>query len=289
MTKQEEARLKQVFSKPEFRNILTGEVEKQRNLLVAYLRQEGLFSDVAYAIVDVGWKGNLQDSLSTILEEEGRRRPVSGFYVGLNYRGSLQEKGERKTYLFDLRNDPHWRLQIPQPQSCIETFCAANHGSTIGYCVQEGSIVPVLQRWQTGPFETWGLEELQTVAAAYATELARVLGWLGKTSIDPLLAVRSLAFIWSNPTREEAECLGSFPFMEDQSGTGAKPLARPLPWRHFATIGKSKYFKSYRVIWVEGCLRLTPEPRSSLLRFANVVKNAGRRALSWHDCGQVTR
>jgi hypothetical protein len=97
MTRENERKLKQVFSRPEFKNVLTGEAEKQRNLLVAYLRQEGLFSGVADAIVDVGWKGNLQDSLGTILEEEGRRRPVIGFYIGLNYRGSLREKGERKT------------------------------------------------------------------------------------------------------------------------------------------------------------------------------------------------
>jgi predicted HAD superfamily hydrolase len=280
MTRENEAKLKRVFSEPEFKNVLSGEAEKQRNLLVAYLRQEGLFSDVAYAIVDVGWKGNLQDSLGTILEEEGRRRPVSGFYVGLNYRGPLREKGERKTYLFDLRDDPRWRLPIPQLQSCIETFCSANHGSTIGYRVQGGSIVPVLQRWQTQPLETWGLEELQTVATAYAAELARVLSWFNKITIDPLLAARSLAFTWSNPTLEEAECLGSFPFIEDQAGIGARPLARPLPWQHFARIGKSRYFKAYRVIWLEGCLRLTPEPRSSLLRFANAVKNAGGMALS---------
>jgi FMN phosphatase YigB (HAD superfamily) len=282
MTRQNEAKLKQAFSEPEFKNVLIGEAEKQRNLLVAYLRQEGLFSDVAYAIVDVGWKGNLQDSLGTILEEEGKRRPVSGFYVGLNYRGrgDLREKGERKTYLFDLRDDPQWRLHIPQLQSCIETFCSANHGSTIGYRVQGGSVVPALQEWQTEPLETWGLEELQTVATAYAAELARVLSWFNKISVYPLLAARSLAFTWSNPTLEEAECLGSFPFIEDQAGIGAKPLARPLPWRHFARIGKSRYFKSYRVIWLEGSLRLTPEPRSSLLRFANAVKNAGGMALS---------
>jgi len=283
MTRENERKLKQVFSRPEFKNVLTGEAEKQRNLLVAYLRQEGLFSGVADAIVDVGWKGNLQDSLGTILEEEGRRRPVIGFYIGLNYRGSLREKGERKTYLFDLRDDPRWRLQIPQLQSCIETFCSANHGSTIGYRVQGGSIVPVLQRWQTGSLETWGLEELQTVAAAYAAELARFLCRFNKISIDPLLAARSLAVTWSNPTREEAECLGSFPFIEDQSGIGAKPLARALPWRHFARIAKSRYSKSYRVIWLEGCLRLTPEPRSSLLRFASAVKNAGGMALSCYN------
>jgi len=282
MSQENEARLKKVFTEPKFQKLLVREAEKQRALLVAYLQEEGFFSDVASAIVDVGWKGNLQDSLAVILEEEGKRDPVGGFYVGLNHRGSRPEKGERRTYLFDLRRDPKWRLKIPQPQSCIETFCSANHGSTLGYRAEGDSIVPVLQQWRTEPLETWGLEVLHRVAAAYAAELARVLVWLGKIDIDPMLAVYSLALTWSNPAFEEAECLGSFPFVEDQSGIGAKPLARPLPWRHFARVVKSKYSRSYRVIWVEGCLRLTPEPRSSLLRVANLVKSAGSWALSWN-------
>jgi predicted HAD superfamily hydrolase len=280
MSQENEVRLKEVFLNPRFQKILMREAEEQRAWLVVYLKQEGLFSGVECAVVDVGWKANLQDSLGVILEQEGHR-PVEGFYVGLYNRGTRQEKGERRAYLFDLRRDPHWRLPFPQPQSCVEAFCAANHGSTFGYRAKGDSIAPVLQPWYTGPLETWGLEVLQAVATEFAAELGRVLLWMGNVTISPLLAARSLALTWSNPTLEEAECLGSFPLIDDQLGTGAKSLAHPLPWQHFARIIKSKYSKPYRVGWIEGCLRLTPEPRSSLLRFANHMKKAGNWALSW--------
>jgi predicted HAD superfamily hydrolase len=280
MSQKNEAKLKRIFLDPEFKKVLQREAENQRVLFVSYLKQEGLFSRVEHAIVDVGWNGNLQDSLGIILEEEGYP-PVRGFYVGLNYRGNRKETGTRKAYLFDLRDDPKWRLPIPQPQSCIETFCAANHGSTIRYRAETGTICSVLQGWDTEPLKTWGLEVFQTVVTEYAAELAKFLFWVDNFYINPLLAARSLASTWSNPTLEEAGCLGSFPFLEDQVGTGAKPLARPLPWRHFARIIQSKYSKSYRVIWMEGCLRLTPEPRSSLLRLANYAKNAIRCLLIW--------
>jgi FMN phosphatase YigB (HAD superfamily) len=279
MSQRNEFKLKAVFLDPQFQKILRRAAEERRALLVAYLRQEGLFSGTKCAIVDVGWNGNLQDSLGAILEEEGQK-PVNGFYVGLNHRRIRRERGERKTYLFDLRTDPKWRLPIPQPQSCIEVFCTANHGATVGYHTEGDTIAPLLRPWQTGPFEAWGLEVLQTVATAYAAELARVLLWMDSLNIDPLLAVRSLAFTWRNPTLEEAECLGSFPFTEDQVGIDSRPLARPLPWQHFSRIFKSRYSKLYRVIWIEGSLRLTPEPRRSLLRFANCIKKAGTWALS---------
>jgi predicted HAD superfamily hydrolase len=285
MNQENETKLKKIFLDSDFRRLLQREAEKQRELFVSYLKQEGLFSGIDHAIVDAGWNGNLQDSLGIILEEEGYP-PVSGYYVGLNYRGKRREIGTRKAYLFDLRYDPKWRLPIPQPQSCIETFCAANHGSTIGYRAETGTISPVLQGWENGPLRTWGLEVLQTVVTEYAAELAEFLFLLDNFDIPPLLAARSLASTWSNPTLEEAVCLGSFPFVEDQIGTGAKPLARPLPWRHFARIIQSKYSKSYRVIWMEGCLRLTPEPRSSLLRLANYAKNAVRSALIWKMQGE---
>jgi predicted HAD superfamily hydrolase len=280
MSQKNEAKLKKIFLDPEFKRLLQREAESQRELFVSYLKQEGLFSGIDHAIVDVGWNGNLQDSLGLILEQEGYPS-VSGFYVGLNYRGNREEKGKREAYLFDLRQDPKWRLPIPQLQSCIETFCAANHGSTLRYRAETDSIASVSQVWDTGPMRTWGLEVLQTVVTEYAAELAKYLSWMDNLDIHPLLAARSLALTWSNPTLEEAGCLGSFPFVDDQVGTGAKPLAQSLPWRHFARIIQSKYSKSYRVIWMEGCLRLTPKPRSSLLRLANYVKNAGRSVLDW--------
>ena len=244
------------------------------------LKQEGLFEDVEYAMVDAGWQGNRQDSLGVILEEEGYR-PARGYYVGLNHRGNREEKGERSAYLFDLRHDPKWRLPMPQMRSLIEAFCAANHGSALRYGNEGDSIRSLLQAWDTGPFRKWGLEIFQAVVTEYAAELAKVIYWMDEVNLDPILAARSAALVWSNPTREEAECLGSFPFIEDQTGTGAKPLARSLPWQHFARIAKSKYSKSYRVIWMEGCLRLTPEPRSSLLRLASYVKDPGNLALNW--------
>ena len=278
MSQENEFKLKKVFVNPDFKTILRREAEKQRMLLVAYLKQEGFFSEIACAIVDVGWQANLQDSLGIVLEQEGRLA-VSGFYVGLNHRGSRKEKGERRTYLYDRRHDPKLKLPIIEPQSCIEAFCSANHGSTVRYASEGGAISAVLQEWDTNLFTTWGLDVLQTTVTEYAAELARVLYWLDELDIDPLLAARSMASTWSKPTLEEAECLGSFPFVEDQLGIGAKPLARSLPWQHFARAIKSQYSKSYRVIWMEGCLRLTPQPRSTLLRVANYIKNASHSVL----------
>jgi FMN phosphatase YigB (HAD superfamily) len=280
MSRENEAKLKRVFLNPEFQLVLQREAEEQRDMLVAYLKQEGLLSGIDCAIVDVGWQGNLQDSLGAILEQEGCQ-PVNGLYGGLTYRGNRQEKGKRQAYLFDMRDDPRWRLPISQPQSCIEAFCAADHGSTLRYRAEGDTIVPVFQDWSREPFRTWGLKIFQTVATEYAAEIARVLLWKNDLNIDPLIAATPLALTWSKPTLEEAECLGSFPFVDEQVGTAAQPLARPLPWEHFTRIAKSQYFKSYRVIWMEGCLRLTPEPRSSLLRLAKHIKNARGRALAW--------
>jgi FMN phosphatase YigB (HAD superfamily) len=273
MTRENELKMKKVFLLPDFQTMLRQKAEKQRRLFVDYLEQEGFFSGIDCAIVDVGWRANLQDSLGLIMEEEGYQ-PVSGFYVGLNNHGAREPKGERSTYLFDRRFDRKWRLPIAEPQSCIEAFCSANHGSAGQYRAEGDTIVPVLQAWDPALFQTWGLEVFQTVVCAYAAEFAKVLRWTDDVTIDPVLSALTMATTWSNPTFEEAECLGCFPFVEDQVGIGAEPMARSLPWRHFARIVKSHYAKSYRVIWMQGSLRLTPQPRSSLLRLAHYVKNA---------------
>ncbi|MBK7459805.1 MAG: hypothetical protein IPJ42_15775 [Betaproteobacteria bacterium] len=55
----------------------------KRELLQAYLQQEGVLNDDKFAIVDIGWSGNLQNSLSRALVAAGHSTTnLTGFYFG---------------------------------------------------------------------------------------------------------------------------------------------------------------------------------------------------------------
>lgn len=78
-------------------------------------------------VVDVGWKGTIQDNISNIFKD----KQIVGYYIGLNQEGSLSlnnrkygllfnlNLGEKNIYNFEMFN---W-----------EYILKANHGKTVGY------------------------------------------------------------------------------------------------------------------------------------------------------------
>ncbi|KZC98262.1 hypothetical protein AUP43_14850 [Oceanibaculum pacificum] len=68
-----------VLENPEVQNALQGHLEDQKRNLTAYLEQEGFLDDAQTAlIVDIGWRGTIQDNLCYLTKKH-----VHGCYLGL--------------------------------------------------------------------------------------------------------------------------------------------------------------------------------------------------------------
>lgn len=104
---------------------------------LGYLRQEGLFDDVRYALVDSGWTGSMQRMFRILT---GRRQ--KGYYFGM-FTLPNAEDGEFDTYLFDKRTSA--RLVSVFNNNLFETLCSAPHGMTTGYEERGGVFVPRLK------------------------------------------------------------------------------------------------------------------------------------------------
>lgn len=111
--------------------------ESCKEFAIAYLEQEGLLSDIPYAIVDSGWTGSMQRMLRVLT---GRRQV--GFYFGMYSKGR-DEDGEFYTYLFDKSTSP--LLVSKFNNNLFEAVCSAPHGMTEGYKRENGRAVPVLK------------------------------------------------------------------------------------------------------------------------------------------------
>ena len=61
--------------------------------VIGYLKQEGLLDDISYAIVDSGWVGSIQKSISHLVESTGCNRKLTVFILG--YTNMRQEWRER--------------------------------------------------------------------------------------------------------------------------------------------------------------------------------------------------
>lgn len=128
-----------------FRDVLDKKTREANGLLRQYLLQLNP-EESSFVIVDVGWKGTIQDNIYAALQE---RCIVHGFYFGLeNTTGKESNKNIKEGLVF---------TKIPRHSknfACFnfethlfEQLLAAPHGSTIGYVLKNEEVYPVLEEY----------------------------------------------------------------------------------------------------------------------------------------------
>ena len=166
---------------------------------MGYLEQEGLLSDIPYAIVDSGWVGTLQQSLQTLVHSQRPDISVEGYYFGL-YELPDAYHGFYFTPCTGLRRKAHFC------NSLFEAVCSAEGGMTVGYIRKENRFVPVsepsgnpnkeqLQRNQ---------EALREFLACYGGENSQNADQHGSAILERLFAK-----LMARPAELEVEALKS--------------------------------------------------------------------------------
>ena len=208
---------------------LTAIGRERRELLIRYLGQEGLLDDDRWALVDVGWRGRAQASLSRVLAMAGRP-PARGFYFGMIIDSTDPAIGSIESYLFH-RNEAAERGYFRSMWGyfqILEMFCSGTHGTTLGYRDENGLVVPVLKEKRNTHLETWGGDALRAAVRSFARNL-------DFDFVDPYRDCRAavadlLRAFWTEPSPAEAREWGAFMYEDDQ--TGVAPLAEPYTLRH---------------------------------------------------------
>ncbi|CAK8717692.1 Haloacid dehalogenase superfamily, subfamily IA [Candidatus Electrothrix aarhusensis] len=129
---------------PEFRQLLDAEpfqqvyeerrMQQRRNFLT-YLDSLGIaYEQEGLTIVDVGWKGSIQENIYNILEG---RIDMQGFYAGFLIAAEAQANNQKQGILFDnTRPLPHFNV-YNNNRSLFEMMLGASHGSADGYFTPE--------------------------------------------------------------------------------------------------------------------------------------------------------
>jgi FMN phosphatase YigB (HAD superfamily) len=112
-----------------------------RPLLHRYLGQ-AFYSDGPIAVVDVGWKGTIQDHLRCAIEPQ---REIVGFYCGLTEPGMLAVGNRKVPLLFSYWRDlAAARTTFGAVRQLFEALLIADHGSVSGYSERLGRVEPLL-------------------------------------------------------------------------------------------------------------------------------------------------
>jgi hypothetical protein len=223
LSEDERTRTETLLRKAAVKEAIERESAHRRKLVSRYLEQEGLFDETPSALVDVGWHGNMQRSLSKLLELAGKKAVLTGFYFGLLKERKHNPNDRLKAYWNHFQ--PPERGVRGKDRIMMEVFAAADHGSVFGYAENDSTIGPVLNRPRNTQALGWGTESLQAGVRAFALEFC---GLTRREECRPEvlfeIARGNFHRLVYDPAREEAEVLGRFQFSDDQTESSFSPL-----------------------------------------------------------------
>ncbi len=211
--------LQQVFSTPPVMELIVTTAQTYREMALGYFRQEGMGDGKRFAIVDIGWHGRLQRSLSKLLKigDLYPQAGLVGFYFGLSKRMQDCQTDRLEAYFSD-PEQPSSRDALCQFRALFELFMTADHGGTMKFDLSEGKYIPVLRYEKNHKVIDWGLLIQQQAICEFTHQLSQQIAPPAAIDPDYLAASEILLneFI-HRPSVRESEVYGAFLFAEDQA------------------------------------------------------------------------
>ncbi len=235
----------------------------KRTELESYLSQELFFDGTKSAIVDVGWHGNLQASLSRSLNAMGKDVNLIGFYFGLVQGASTHLNLD----MFGFYNNLFGRIFPNEASYIIELFLAADHGTVTGYQQSMNLWQPILKSSRNDLALEWGLEEHQQSVALAASHCAKAFPFHYPQMRDvATLAWDNFFQFFNHPTREEVESWRGFHFASDQEEASVRSLVPKFDWWE-AT--RATFVNRHRPegYWIQGAKAIKQSPFIGLYYF----------------------
>lgn len=122
---------------PLFVELYESERLARRRAFVAYLSElSGGTPPARLVVVDVGWKGTIQDNLFALLcrDDDTPVRAITGYYVGLVAEGAAGPGNDKYGLLFSAVGKRSPRFQVfNENRALFEVMLAADHGSVVSY------------------------------------------------------------------------------------------------------------------------------------------------------------
>ena len=122
--------VKAFFEDPEVLNLIGPLLSQKKASLLDYLQSRGIDSESQkIGIVDIGWRGTIQDNLALTLPHVG----FEGYYLGLNGFLNEQPRNAQKTAFGPDARDPDFKGDLLHHVAPLEMLSNASSGSVVAY------------------------------------------------------------------------------------------------------------------------------------------------------------
>ncbi len=259
--------LQAMFEDPALCADVMQRAEQARATLISYLEDVGIFSDPNIGMVDLGWHGNLQTSLCAAIRGWPQAPHITGFYWGFIHGHRYASADlDKVAFMFNHEGLADNTQEFINFANFMEIFCTADHGTTTGYAQREGVSQPILASSADDTQLHWPLAALRDGIFAFADRYR----WAGRE--ESMEAYRTAArevvrSLRTNPSKSEAEAIGSYRFSSDQAETRHFEFG---PRLNFAWAWRALYDPVMRsnVLWPEGHMVRSTLPAALLATLA---------------------
>lgn len=203
---------------------------------MGYLQQEGLLSDVPYAIVDSGWVGTFQQSLQTLLRSRVPGIHIEGYYFGMYEIPPDADAGDYHGWYFTPGTG--LRRKVLFSNSLFEAVCSADEGMTLGYFWKDGEFLPRLdpEGNPNGEKQRQNLEALRRFLKEFDPAEKGGLESGDHVRDGRRLVNRLFTLFMARPTMVEIESFGDYLFSDDVLTGNCQEVAGRLTEREIRNL-----------------------------------------------------
>ena len=131
--------LRQLFETPAFAEAVKNSLTIQASMLRSYLKQSGLNAGGRFGIVDIGWRGTIQDNMALFVPGAH----FHGMYLGLRRFVNKQPGNASKAAYGPDENTSSEPTALFMNFGAMELLCNSPHGSVVGYVLANGRANPL--------------------------------------------------------------------------------------------------------------------------------------------------
>lgn len=175
-----------------FKNLYEAKRMEQKNNFTAYLESFGVdFDKESMCLVDVGWKGTIQDNILVYFEG---KQEIIGLYLGLVAPGKEDPKNIKRGLVFDLvnRGRSGYFDIYNENKSIFEVILGATHGSADRYVNENGKItVATAQRKEERDL-------FEQLISPIQTGIEKTFDAIDEALVNRAYTVSSLQRVWAD-------------------------------------------------------------------------------------------
>ena len=128
--------LRRLFETPAFAEAVEKSLESQASILQTYLKQCGVHECNRVGIVDIGWRGTIQDNIALLVPGCNFR----GLYLGLRRFINAQPGNSSKVAYGPDENATIEPTALFTNFAAMELLCNSPRGSVVGYTLEDGCV-----------------------------------------------------------------------------------------------------------------------------------------------------